>query len=83
MKNVTENFLIVIAIALFLLIGGLVLLVLWVKSLIGFKNQINESDLKDDSTLYRGWAYQPDLFDIETTHGAEAKRKSLKVGQSN
>jgi high-affinity Fe2+/Pb2+ permease len=83
MKNVIENFAMVIAVILLIILGGLMVLILWAKSLIGFKNQINESDLKDDSTLYRGWAYQPNLFDIETTHGTEAKRKSLKVKQSN
>jgi hypothetical protein len=83
MKNVIENFAMVIAVAFFLVLGGLVLLILWAKSLIGFKNQIKELDLKDDNTLYRGWAYQPNLFDIETTHGMEAKRKSLEVKQSN
>ena len=83
MKNVIENFAMVIAVILLIILGGLMVLILWAKSLIGFKNQINESDLKDDSTLYRGWAYQPNLFDIETTHGKEAKRKSLKVKQSN
>lgn len=83
MKNVIENLAMAIAVAILLILGGLISLILWTKSLIGFKNQIKELNLKDENTLNRGWAYQPNMFDIETTHSKKAKEKLQKLETKN